>query len=180
MPISCSDGRTRETTLYLPPRNERLERSEGKVLSASDGDLIKSLTGAHHVKSTENMVGNWIHEVLGQPTASLYVMHSPSEGYAQSRYELLHASAGIAADYWDGRIPQEQNLIQLIKSRVPNVNLRNLTPILDEMRLIKSEREIDLIRRASQLAGLGMMEAIRSTEPGYLNITWTPRPGMSF
>ena len=32
--------------------------------------------------------------------------------------------------------------------------------------MIKSTREIDLIRRASQLAGLGMMEAIRSSEPG--------------
>ena len=34
------------------------------------------------------------------------------------------------------------------------------------MRLIKSEREIELIRQASQLAGLGIAEAIRSTEPG--------------
>ncbi|MFQ5571809.1 MAG: aminopeptidase P N-terminal domain-containing protein, partial [Rhodothermales bacterium] len=160
------DGRTRETTLYLPPRNERLERSEGKVLSADDVDLVKTLTGAHHVKSTDEMVGNWLRELLGRPAASLYVPQSPSEGYAQSRYELLQASASIAADYWDGRIPQEQNLVRLITTRIPNVDLRNLTPILDAMRLIKSEREIDLIRRASQLAGLGMMEAIRSTEPG--------------
>ena len=28
------DGRTRKVTLYLPPRNARLERAEGKVLSA--------------------------------------------------------------------------------------------------------------------------------------------------
>jgi Xaa-Pro aminopeptidase len=36
---------------------------------------------------------------------------------------------------------------------------------MDELRGIKSPREITLIRRASQLAGLGMMEAIRSTRP---------------
>lgn len=160
------DGRTRETTLYLPPRNERLERNEGKVLSAADGDLVKALTGAHHVKSTDEMVGGWLRELLGRPAASLYIPQRPSEGYAQSRYELLQASASIAADYWDGRMPQEQNLVRLITTRIPNVDLRNLTPILDEMRLIKSEREIDLLRRASQLAGLGLMEAIRSTEPG--------------
>ena len=34
------------------------------------------------------------------------------------------------------------------------------------MRSIKSPREIALIRRASQIAGLGMMEAMRSTQPG--------------
>jgi Xaa-Pro aminopeptidase len=112
------------------------------------------------------MVGEWMRELLGQPRATLYVPFSPSEGYAQSRYELLQASASIAADYWDGRVPQEQNFVQLIKTRIPNVDLQNLNPILDEIRLTKSPREIDLVRRASQLAGLGMMEAIRSTEPG--------------
>jgi Xaa-Pro aminopeptidase len=44
--------------------------------------------------------------------------------------------------------------------------VRNLNPILDEMRSIKSPREIAMIRRASQIAGLGLMEAMRSTEPG--------------
>jgi Xaa-Pro aminopeptidase len=44
--------------------------------------------------------------------------------------------------------------------------VRNLNPILDELRSIKSPREIAMIRRASQLAGLGVMEAMRSTEPG--------------
>jgi Xaa-Pro aminopeptidase len=34
------------------------------------------------------------------------------------------------------------------------------------MRSVKSPREIALIRRASQIAGLGIMEAMRSTKPG--------------
>jgi len=34
------------------------------------------------------------------------------------------------------------------------------------MRLIKSEAEIAVIRKASQIAGLGLMEAMRSTKPG--------------
>ena len=44
------DGRTRRATLYLPPRNERLERSEGKVLSAEDADLVRRLTGVDQVQ----------------------------------------------------------------------------------------------------------------------------------
>jgi len=160
------DGRTREATLYLPSPNQRIERSEGKVLFADDTDLVKKITGAHHVRSTHEMLGDWLPELLGQPRASLFVQFSPSEGYAQSRGEIVQANASIASDYWDGRIPQEQHFAQLIKARLPNVNLQNLTPILDGIRLVKSEREIDLVRRASQIAGLGLMEAIRSTEPG--------------
>ena len=43
------DGRTRKVTLYLPPRNARLERAEGKVLSAEDAALVKRLTGVDDV-----------------------------------------------------------------------------------------------------------------------------------
>ena len=44
--------------------------------------------------------------------------------------------------------------------------MKDLNPILDELRAIKSTREIALVRRASELAGLGLMEAMRSTEAG--------------
>jgi Xaa-Pro aminopeptidase len=44
--------------------------------------------------------------------------------------------------------------------------VKDLTSILDEMRAVKSPREVALIRRASQLAGLGLIEAMKSTRPG--------------
>src|SRR5439155_6170502 len=44
------DGQARTTTLYLPPRNRRLESAEGRVISADDVDLVKKLTGAHEVR----------------------------------------------------------------------------------------------------------------------------------
>ncbi|MBK7652244.1 MAG: M24 family metallopeptidase [Flammeovirgaceae bacterium] len=34
------------------------------------------------------------------------------------------------------------------------------------MRLIKSPKEVDLIRKATQIAGLGIIEAMKSTQPG--------------
>ncbi|MGH7598697.1 MAG: aminopeptidase P N-terminal domain-containing protein, partial [bacterium] len=39
------DGSPRRASLYLPHRNEGRERSEGKVLSAEDADLVKQLSG---------------------------------------------------------------------------------------------------------------------------------------
>ena len=76
------------------------------------------------------------------------------------------ADARLAADPWDGRTPRESRFRELLILRNPRTELRNLTPILDELRSIKSPREIALIRRASQLAGLGLIEAMRSTEAG--------------
>src|SRR5262249_13092906 len=49
------DGRNHGVTLFLPPRNTRLESAEGRVLSASDADLARRITGASAVASTQEM-----------------------------------------------------------------------------------------------------------------------------
>jgi Xaa-Pro aminopeptidase len=164
------DGRTREVTLYLPPRNERLERAEGKLLSADDAELAKRLVGADEVKSTDAMLASW---PLGasaprdrRTSATIYAEFEPAEGHAQSRGELRASDAAIAGDFWDGRLPRESRFIELLRVRNPRAAIKDLNPILDELRSIKSPREIALVRRASELAGLGLMEAIRSSEPG--------------
>lgn len=160
------DGRTRMATLFLPPRNERLERNEGKVLSAEDAAQVMQLTGADSVASTRLMGEDWFSDLMRAPAPVIYTMFSPAEGTAESRYELQMANAAIAADYWDGRISREANFVGLLRTRAPRADVRDLTPILDELRSVKSPREIALIRRASQLAGLGILEAIKSTRAG--------------
>ena len=158
------DGRSRRAVLHLPPRNERLERAEGKVLSAEDVDQVKRLTGVDDVRSTGAMSERWpLDEV---DASAIYAESAPAEGYAQSRGELRAADAAIAADYWDGRLPRESRFAELLRARHPGARLKDLTPILDQARSVKSSREIALVRRASQVAGLGLMEAMRSTEPG--------------
>jgi Xaa-Pro aminopeptidase len=102
----------------------------------------------------------------GGAPKSVFTPFSPAEGNSQSRGELVSANAGIAADYWDGRLPREAHFVELLRSRYPRLRVLNLTPILDDLRSVKSKREIALTRRASQIAGQGMMEAIRSTRAG--------------
>ena len=160
------DGRTRQVTLILPPRNEALERAEGRILSAADADLAKQLTGVDRVIGSDAMTAEWMSNLLKRPAPAIYAMFAPAEGAEQSRGELLTSNAAIATDYWDGRVSREAVFVQLLRTRFPRAELRDLTPILDELRNIKSPREIALIRRASQLAALGIIEAIRSTKPG--------------
>jgi Xaa-Pro aminopeptidase len=42
----------------------------------------------------------------------------------------------------------------------------DLDPILDKLRGTKSAREIAIIREATRIAGLGIMEAMRDAKPG--------------
>jgi Xaa-Pro aminopeptidase len=172
------DGRTKRVTLYLPARNPRLEAAEGRVLSAEDVELGKRISGVDDVRPLSDIAGaNW--PLVqgggtppnvgggrgGQPTA-IYAEFSPPENQGQSRGELVAAETARANDVWDGATPRHRRFVELLRSRHARADIRNLNPILDEMRSIKSEREIAMIRRASQIAGLGLMEAMRSTEPG--------------
>tara|TARA_B100001996_G_scaffold373268_1_gene350568 strand:+ start:2837 stop:4282 length:1446 start_codon:yes stop_codon:yes gene_type:complete len=158
------DGRTKKATLYMPPANKKLEKSEGKILSADDSQLLKKLVGVDKVQSTNEMKENFPPNIKRHNI--IYTMFSPAEGQGQSRYELEAANASIARDYWDGGTSRESRLVELLKARNPRVSVRDLTPIIDNLRSVKSPNEIALIRRASQLAGLGMIEAIKSTEEG--------------
>jgi hypothetical protein len=46
-----------------------------------------------------------------------------------------------------------------LKSRFPQFEIHDLSPILDSLRLIKSKREIEMIRKATKIAGFSETEA---------------------
>ncbi|MCB0632095.1 MAG: Xaa-Pro peptidase family protein [Saprospiraceae bacterium] len=161
------NGRNKTTTLYLPHRDVGRERSQGKILSAEDGELVQQLTGVDQVKGIEFLSNDLVGTGLIRPPAQvIYTPLSPAETGNDSRDELLHAQARAAADPWDGRASREAQLQQLLQQRFPQLEIRDLSPTLDSMRVIKSEKEIALIRKATQIAGLGLIEAMRSTKPG--------------
>jgi Xaa-Pro aminopeptidase len=151
------DGRCRTTALFLPRRDERQERSDGPSLSAEDADQAAAATGVDDVRPLEELE----RELLG--AASLFVPHSPAEGRASSRDALVRSQKTAERDPWTTEPPRERALIERLRV---GRRLRDLSPILDDLRLIKSPREIELLRRAGALSALAVREAMRSTKPG--------------
>jgi len=49
-----------------------------------------------------------------------------------------------------------RNFVALLRDRVPGAELQDLAPALDNLRLIKSESEIDLLRRAGKLTAIAI------------------------
>ncbi|MBM3765991.1 MAG: M24 family metallopeptidase [Acidobacteria bacterium] len=163
------DGRSRKATLFVPRRNQRLEASEGRVLSAEDADQLKALTGVDDALDNDVMrTSNWLNIPPGRnpPPLTIYTLLSPSEGSAQSRFELQAANTSVLNDPWDSRIPREMQFASMLATRFPRAKIADLTPVLDELRSVKSPREVALIRRASQIAGQGILEAMKSTKSG--------------
>ncbi len=161
------DGRNQRTTVYLPHRDADRERNEGKILSAEDGDLIKELTGIDQVRSVEQLSLDLVGKgLLRPPPPVLYTPLSPAETGTDSRDELLNEQARVSANPWDGAPSREAGFRELLNLRAPQFEIRDLSPVLDGLRNIKSKREIEVIRKATEIAGLAIIEAMRSTEPG--------------
>jgi Xaa-Pro aminopeptidase len=160
------DGAARKATLYLPHRNEGREKGEGRMLSAEDADDVKKLSGVDAVYGTdllaEQMVGKYHREGL----RILFTPLAPAEGASMSRDLALRSVADIGSDPFDGLPSREGRFVELVRERFPVFEVRDLSPALDDLRLIKSPRELALIRRATKLAGLALLEGMRSTRPG--------------
>lgn len=162
------NGRTRATTLYLPHRDERHAASEGEALSAEDGDAARRRSGVEMVAASERLAADLASILFHQPAPTLYTPLSPAEGAAGTRDTLLGATAQAASDPWDDATTREGRFVQALRARFPQYEVRDLSPILDRLRLIKSPAEVTLLRRAAHLCGLGVMEAMRSTKAGVL------------
>src|SRR5215472_219088 len=160
------DGATKKSTLFLPPRNEGRERGEGKTLSAEDADEVKKLSGVDAVASTEVLAEQIEGQYLRRGHRVMYTPLAPAELGSMSRDLALRFTADAAADPFDGRASREGRFVALVKERFPFFEVRDLTPTLDTMRLIKSERELAMIRKATHLAGLAILEGMHSVKPG--------------
>jgi Xaa-Pro aminopeptidase len=160
------DGASKKATLFLPPRNERRERGEGKLLSAEDADEVRKLSGVDAVASTEGVAEAIESQYQRRGMRVMYTPLAPAELGSMSRDLALRWTADAAADPFDGRASREGRFVALVKERFPFVEVRDLTPTLDAMRLIKSERELAMIRKATRLAGLAILEGMHSVKPG--------------
>jgi Xaa-Pro aminopeptidase len=158
--ILVLDGRAKTTTLYLNPRNEQMERSEGPVLVP--GVPAEQLTGIERVlpraefdKAAAGLAGRTAYTTVRGETV---LMGTPDRAGAHARAR--------EADPWDQQPSREVWFRTKLAARAPGVKFENLDDILDQMRMIKSPREIALLRESSKIAGLAMMEGMRSAEPG--------------
>ncbi len=161
------DGAARRATLFLPHRNEGRERGEGPLLSAEDGAFVRDTLGFDGLAGVDLLAERLSGAARARPTIpALYTPLAPAEGTAESRDLGYRVGMDVASDPWDGRESREGRFVSLLRLRLPALEVRDLSPILDSLRLVKSPRELEVIRKASRLSGLALMEAMRATEPG--------------
>ena len=161
--IVTIDGRTKQSTLFLQPFNERREaRMFGPALHpgrdavlATGFDAVVDRGEFSHAVEAFARDGRTIYtpfraEVLGEASSS-----DPAALWRASKQ-----------DPWDGRGSREEAFIAKLGAAAPRAVIKDLDPLIDAMRVVKSPREIALIREATRIAGLAIIEAMHDARPG--------------
>jgi len=161
--ILLIDGRSKQTTIFVKPFDERREqRMFGPALHPG-ADAARATGGAAVLARDEFT------------TAVADLARSGRTIYTPFRAEVLgEASSSDAValarateqDPWDGRPSREQAFNAKLKAASPRSAIKDLDPILDALRTIKSPREIAIVREATKMTGLAIMEAMRDAKPG--------------
>jgi Xaa-Pro aminopeptidase len=155
--ILMMDGRTKTTTLFLQPKNERREKSMyGPGLFPGD-DAAKA-TGVDAVLSRDQFH-------VPSDVAVIYTPFRPEVLGSASASDPVMVARNTKNDPWDGRESREEVFVAKLKAAT-KATINDLDPILDGLRGTKSPREIAIIREATRITGLAIMEAMRDAKPG--------------
>jgi Xaa-Pro aminopeptidase len=150
--IVLIDGRSKKTTLFLNPR---VERREKMMFGPSVDWPIETHPREEFAKYVAQLEGR-----------TIYAPFRPEVLGSASSTDPAALAKNTKNDPWDGRSSREEAFVEKLKSAAPGSAIKDLDPILDAMRSIKSPREIAILREATNIAGWGIIEAMRDAKPG--------------
>jgi Xaa-Pro aminopeptidase len=161
--ILLIDAKAHTSTLFLNARNERRETMMfGPGLYPGD-DAVRA-TGIEAVLPRNQFEAAL--QAIAKEGRTIYTPFRPEVLGCASASDPAALARATKNDPWDGRASREEAFIEHLKAASPKSAIENLDPVLDELRGTKSAREIAILREATRIAGLGIIEAMRDARPG--------------
>lgn len=161
--ILVIDGRSKRSALFLSPTNDRRENSMFGP-SLVPGDSAEKDSGIESVLPRDQfgaMLGGF-----GRDSRVIYTPFRPEVLGSASSCDPVALAKATRSDPWGGRESRADAFREKMKGAAPTIDIKDLDPIIDSLRAIKSPREIEIIHQATRIAGLGIMEAMRDARPG--------------
>lgn len=161
--ILLIDGRKKTSTLFLKPRDERHETMMFGPGLYPGPEAVRA-TGIEAVLPRDGFKAAMAE--LANEGVAIYTPFRPEVLGSASSFDTIALARATKSDEWDGRSSREEVFREKLKTASPRSDIRDLDPILDRLRSIKSPAEIALIREATRMTGLAIIEAMRDARPG--------------
>lgn len=156
------DGIKKESTLFFTISEKE---ADGEGISL---ELVRNpgeITGIKNVLPFERF--SVFLSRLSLQTRVFYTMFRPGELMRDNTNEKFRALQNtMTLNMWDGRLTRELQFIKQLKDKFPQVEVRDCSPLVWDLRKIKSSAEIELMRLAGKAGVKAHMALIQSTQPG--------------
>lgn len=156
------DASRRESVLFFT-MDEKTADGEGIPL-ALVRDPAK-FTGIERVLPAEQF-GGFV-AALANRLRVLHTVFKPEELGRENSNEKLNAlHRTMTLNPWDGRLTRELQFVRQLRDRFPQVEVRDCSREVWNLRKIKSPAEIEVMREAGRIGVKAHTALIRSTRPG--------------
>jgi Xaa-Pro aminopeptidase len=157
------DGRTRRTTVFLQPADPRRDTSMFGPALAPGPDTAREL-GVDDVLPLAGFTAAL--NALTTARRTIYTPFAAEVLGSQSQGDPTRMWRANREDPWDGRDSREATFVARLKAAAPSLDVRDLDPVVNALRAVKSPREIALLREATRIAAEGIVAAMRASRPG--------------
>ena len=161
--IVVIDGRTKQTTIFLQPADARRDSSMFGPALAPGAEAATSL-GVDAVLPRAEFTSAVT--ALAGDRRTIYAPFAAEVLGSQSQGDPTRMWSANKSDPWDGRDSREATFIEKLKAAAPSAEIKNLDPIINALRAVKSAREVAILREATKIAGDGIIAAMRAARPG--------------
>jgi len=152
----------RKESILLFTATERYLRGEGISV-----DVLKKpveVTGVEQCKPIEEL--NAVLTQLVSQTKVIYTPFKPEELRREASLEKFWTlQQNQVLNPWDGRPTREGQFVKKLGEKFSGIQVRDCSPMIWEMRTIKSPAEIDLLRQAGRIGVKAFTEMMRATRP---------------
>ncbi|MFC2097612.1 aminopeptidase P N-terminal domain-containing protein [Bacteroidota bacterium] len=156
------DGKKKESTIFFTS-SVRAARNEGIPVELINNPVL--YTGIENYKRYENLSAS-----LKEYSSRDYIFYTsfkPEELMRVCSNEMLGSfQRNITDNEWDGRLTRELQFVEVLKKKYPGVNIKDCSQKIWELRVIKSQAEIAILRKAGRIGVKAHTEMIKSTRPG--------------
>lgn len=102
----------------------------------------------------------------GKSGSDVYVRISPPDvvNGGRSEMDLHYARAGRS--HYNDQVTLNTYRVNKLKHRYPYIDFHDVAPLIDELRVVKTEWEKEILRKNGKVSAEGVKAAIMATEPG--------------
>ena len=156
------NGVQKESILFFTI-SERGARNEGISL-----DMVRNpeeVTGIEKTYPYENF-SSYLSRLSSQVKV-FYTSFKPEELMRECTNETFRTlQRNMIFNEWDGRLTRELQFVKQLKEKFPQVEVKDCSSMIWDLRVIKSPAEIELIRKTGRIGVKAHIELMKSTRPG--------------